>query len=70
MPYMFRQHPGAPALPSGKESSMTLTHRLEIRLDDERMTLLRDVARRTNQTLGALVREAIDLHVSTVALAK
>ena len=42
---------------------MSLNHRLEIRIDDERMELLKDAARRKNRTVGAVIREAIDLHL-------
>jgi predicted DNA-binding protein len=42
---------------------MGLSHRLEIRIDDERMELLRAEARKNRRTIGAVIREAIDKHL-------
>ena len=42
---------------------MSLIHRLEIRIDDERMDLLRTEARKNHRTIGAIIRDAIDEHV-------
>jgi hypothetical protein len=42
-----------------------LSHRLEIRIDDERMELLRTEARKNRRTIGAVIRDAIDKHLET-----
>lgn len=49
---------------------MPLNHRLEIRIDDERMDLLRQVARRTGKAVGEVIREAIDVHLKEDLVAK
>jgi hypothetical protein len=47
-----------------------LNHRLEIRIDDARMNLLREAARRQGKAIGELIREAIDLHLKQDIVAK
>ena len=39
---------------------MALSHRLEIRIDEERLELLREAARKSRRAIGAVIREAID----------
>lgn len=51
-------------------SSMSLNHRLEIRIDDERMDLLKEAARRQRKAVGEIIREAIDLHLKEDVVAK
>jgi len=38
----------------------TLTHRLQLLLDDDRMTLLRRESHRRRTSVAALIREAVD----------
>lgn len=47
-----------------------LSHRLEIRIDDERMELLRTEAKKKRRTIGAIIREAIDKHLSERVVAE
>lgn len=49
---------------------MGLSHRLEIRIDDERMQLLRTEAKRKRRTIGAVVRDAIDKHLRARVVAE
>lgn len=49
---------------------MSLNHRLEIRIDDERMDLLREAARRQGKAVGEVIRTAIDLHLKEDLVAK
>lgn len=49
---------------------MSLNHRLEIRIDDERMGLLKEAARRRGKSIGEIIREAIDLHLKEGVVAK
>lgn len=47
-----------------------LSHRLEIRIDDERMDLLRTEARKNRRTIGAVIRDAIDKHLKVRVVAE
>ena len=49
---------------------MSLNHRLEIRIDEERMGLLKEAARRRGKPVGEVIREAIDLHLKEDLVAK
>jgi hypothetical protein len=43
---------------------------MEIKIDEERMALLRDVSRKEKKTLGAVIREAIDAYLKSQARVK
>lgn len=43
---------------------VTLTHRTQVLLDDERLTLLRRRAAATGRSVGDLIREAIDRQIA------
>lgn len=47
-----------------------MNHRVEIRIDDERMDLLKEAARRQGKGVGEIIREAIDLHLKEDVVAK
>lgn len=49
---------------------MSLNHRLEIRIDDERMDLLKEASRRKGKAVGEIIREAIDQHLKEDVVAK